>query len=279
MFMAKSAIRGFPAVIFCWVVFASIAADIELIVPEDSSPSLSKYRELGVPDPTRSWTASEYERALRVLDKLPREQLPRASGPSQLLFDRLVLSYRRGFELHDGSDPADDAKELPPPDLPALYSTRIEDSLLFDRELIAIRAETLSRTLETAPNRAELLAQLEGFSNLMKRTTSEAERVRVSEAIRRAEMAAERVSDLVRSQTSELLVLASIPQVTDPGRQLYLDRAQKLIPRLPAFLKAQDALWVANLLKGSAASPANESIAPGLLDLAKALQAAARENT
>jgi len=258
-------------------VLRAAAAGTELIVPEDSSLSISEYGELGVPDPSRPWTSGEYERALRVLEELPRPQLPRASGPSRLLFDRLLLSYRREFELPYGNGSGEGAtEESLPQDLPAVYSPEERDGLLFDKELIAIRAEALSRTLETVPTRAKLLAQVEGFAQMMKRTSSETERVRFSEGMRRAEEAAERVSHLVRSQTSELLVVASIPQVADPARQLLLRKAQVLVPRLPQFLEARDVQWVATLLKGSADSEVNASIGPGLLALAKELEAATK---
>jgi len=257
------------------VLGSATAESTELTVPEDASLSLAAYSELGVPNPNGPWTSSEYERALRVLEGLHRPQLPRASGPSQLLFDRLLLSYRRAFELPYGDGPGEGAREEPPPrDLPDLYSPEDEDGLLFDKELIAIRAETLSRTLETVPTRAKLLAQAEGFANMMKGTTSEAERVRFSEGMRRAEDAAERVSQLVRRQTSDLLVLTAIPQVTDPAREFLLREAQALVPKLPPFLGPRNVQWVVNLLRGSASSEINASIGTALLGLSKELEAA-----
>jgi hypothetical protein len=263
------------ATLVLMVILHSAAADsvsggTEPIIPEDSSLSLAKYAELGVPEPSRPWTASEYEHALAVLARIPRTQLPRASGPSQLLFDRLVLSYNREFELPEGVDDGKDDRA--PPDLPELYAPGKADSLLFDRELVAIRSETLSRTLRTMPSRTKLLIQARDLASMMKNTTSDAERQRFSEAMKKAEDAAEHVSHLVRTQTSELLLLASIPRVTDPARQLLLKRVQHLAPSLPAFLDAQDSRLLVILLKGSAGSRANASISAGLSEIAEKLE-------
>jgi hypothetical protein len=275
----KTAHSAFRLLVLAMVLHATLAsvraAASDLSVAEDSSLPLSAYVDRGVPDPGRAWTASEYEKALRVVQDLPRSQLPRADGPSQPLFDRLLLSYRREFHLLDEGGPSMvSAEKLPPRDLQELYSPRNQDGLLFDKELVAIRAETLARALETLPTRADTMAQVAGFEDLLAGTSSEAERLRLMDEIRRAEEGAQRVSQLVRSQTSDLLVVASIPQVGDAARQLLLLRAEGLVPKTSQFLADQDLQWVATLLKGSADSRTNASIRAGLRDLAEQLEAA-----
>lgn len=248
-------------------------AGTDLTVPGDSSLTLSQYAELGVPDPRNPWTSNEFVHALRVLDEIHRSQLPRASGPSRLLFDRLLLSYRREFELPYGQGLGEEAaSESLPKNLLTLYSTSERDSLLFDEELIAIRAETLARTMETLPTRRSLLSQAEGLANMMTRTDSEAERVRMSEGMRRAEEMAKQVSDMVRDQTSDLIVIASIPEVGDRARELLLRKLQEYSPKLPAFLEDRDLEWVTNFLKTAAGSEVNAVIRSGLLDLARELE-------
>jgi hypothetical protein len=64
----------------------------------DNSLTIGAYRELGVPDPNRQWTITDYTQAHNVLAKLRWEkqyQLPvKDSEKSGLLFDRMVsLDY------------------------------------------------------------------------------------------------------------------------------------------------------------------------------------------
>ena len=138
-------------------VSRAVATDTHFVVPADASLSISRYCDLGIPEPSKPWTAADYLHALRVLGELPRTQLPRASGPSQLMFDRLLISYRNEFDLPDGDGDAKyPAGESTPNNLPILYSPNQQDVFLFDNELIAIRAEELSRTL-AGPTREALL--------------------------------------------------------------------------------------------------------------------------
>ena len=140
------------------LVVGDAAAD--LVVPANESLSAGEYMDLGVADPTRSWTAQEYVGALRVLGALHRPALPRASGESRLLFERLVLSYRNIFLLESEIDQAAALSGAHPPSLHQLYSTTQPDRLFFDTELVSIRAAALDRSLTALTPRDDLRARV-----------------------------------------------------------------------------------------------------------------------
>lgn len=250
--------------------FAPAALAQQVTVPEDSSLTNREYADLGVPDPTSEWTVNEYEEALRIFGELPRSKLPRAgSEHSQLLFDRLLISYERAFDLVYRSVPTDEkALASPPPSLPQLYSTTHEDHLLFDRELVAIRARTLSRSIKTLSTRGQLSALAKQFAQRMEAASSEPDRTRLSDRVQKAEETAARVSSQVKDQASELLAIAGIPEIGVRARQELLESAEELFPHLTEFLSEEDVRWVAALLRGAASPEFNSAIRPGLLKLA-----------
>jgi hypothetical protein len=264
-----------PLVVHAITPFVLPAYAEKLTVPADSSLSSAEYVDLGVPDPRDTWTGNEYEQALRVLSGIPRPQLPRVgSKRSQLVFERLLMTYAREFDLDFDEEHEHVADHTsPPPSLPELYSTTHEDYLLFDKELVAIRCEALARSLNNLPTRAHLSALVNRFAERLETATSEAVRTQMTESARQSEETAEAIADLVKRQTSELLAIAAIPEITDPARQQMLQKAETLLPQLPKHLPANDVRWIANLLRGAASAERNASIRPGLLKLANELDA------
>lgn len=255
------------------LAFAMTALAGQPRVPVDASLTIREYVDLGVPDPTSEWSVNKYERALRALGELPRVQLPRAaSSRSQLLFDRLLMSYGRAFDLAYENGTAGETDRDPPLSLPQLYAITPEDGLLFDRELVAIRAETLSRSVETLSTRADLLALAKRFAERIETASSEADRIQLSTRAARAEETAARVSRQIKEQASELLALAGVPEIGDPARQQLLESAQELFPKLTKFLREEDVRWISTLLRGAGSPDFNVAIRPGLLKLAEELQ-------
>jgi hypothetical protein len=243
-----------------------------LSVPADESLPADEYIRRGVPDPAESWTANDYEQALRALSSMPRRQLPRAgSDRSQLLFDRLLISFAQAFEL-EYEGPIDEEVTLPPPSLQELYSVGNRDDLLFDRESVAIRSEALARSLKTLPDRAELLDLADRSIELMRNASSEAARKRASEGVRQSEESAKHVADLLKQQVVEMLAIAGVPEARDSARQEMLRRAQDLLPQLPRFLSTNDLRWIANVVRGAAGPDINMSIRSGLLQLADQIE-------
>lgn len=255
------------------LAFASAAVAEHVTVPEDASLTIREYEDLGVPDPASEWTVNEYEEALRVLGELPRAKLPRdGSARSQLLFDRLVICYGRAFELSDKSTPTSEGPQgKPAPSLPHLYATSEQDHLLFDRELVVIRARTLARSIKTLPTRREMLELAKQFAQRVEGATSEPDRTRLSVRVQKAEETAAGVSGQVKDQASELLAIAGIPEIGNRARQELLESAEELFPDLPEFLSEDDLRWVVALLRGAATPEFNAGIRPGLEKLADQL--------
>lgn len=256
---------------------AFAAAQDTLRVPEDNSLTTEEYVGLGVPDPRRHWTANDYFQALRVLSRIEPTRLPRArSSRSQLLFDRLLITYGRfpDLEWEEGRriEPEEAAQLLDPP---RLYARDRTSGLLFDKELVAIRSEALESTLTKVSTRSELFALSERYARLVEISESEAERMRMSAGIRSLEHTVQVTARLVKQQAIDLLVIAGIPEVRDSARHQMLLRAEALFPELREFLPDSDLRFLGDLIRGAAGADLNSSIRSGLLKLADELEAAA----
>jgi len=270
-----------PATIATAVALVSIGAAIafssansSLRIAPDDARSVDEYRDLGIPDPSHPWTAEEYVKTLRILGSEAGPRLPRASGPSKPLVDRLLISFRGGFELpaRDTSSQGSPADELPE-DLPALYSPREADGLLFDLELVAIRAAAVERTLDLVQPRSALLDLAQSLAARAQAASSaEAQEEGFAESGRRAEQMAERTSQIVRDLVSDLLRLSAIPQMRDQARKLLLERLEGIVPQLPRYLAPRDGRWMVNMLRGAAASEPNAPIREELRKLAKDME-------
>lgn len=240
-------------------------------IPQDRSLSIEEYMTLGVPDPAREWSATDFEDALRLLEKLQPEQLPRVASPrSQKLFERLLSSHRNEFKLEPSIERGDERGDgLPPQTLSELYSPK--NGLLFARELVAIRAESLNLSLGWLTPTAETRELASQFLSMMEDATSPERRVQLRERVAQAERTGEISARLVRKQVSELLALAALEELGDVARRDLLSHAERSFDQLPRFLSRNDLKWIADLLSGAASMEWNATIARGLYDLGKSL--------
>jgi len=241
-----------------------------LSVPKDSSLSIREYMAKGIPDPSADWTVNQYEKALGTLGGLPRYQLPRmGSDRSSVLFDRLLSCYLKEFELSLGTDSTSHAfVRVSVPSLPDLYSTARNDHLLFDRELIAIRLGNVTRSIGDLAPRSLTEEQAKRYGLRLESASSAQERAQLGASLRRAEQLILQTSELVTDQVSEVIIIASIPEIGELARKELLEGVKYLTPELPRFLLEDDIRWVATLLKAAARSEYNVAISEGLLKLA-----------
>jgi len=238
-------------------------------VPDDRSLSVGDYIELGVADPAREWSATDFEDALRLLETLEPEQLPRVASPrSQRLFERLLSRHRNEFELEPEKRGDVQREGAPPRSLTELYSPQ---GLLFARELVAIRAESLNRSLGWLTPRAETQELASQFLSMMEDATSPERRVQLRERVAQAERTGEISARLVKRQVSELLALAALEELGDVARRDLLSHVERSFDQWPRFLSRSDLRWIADLLSGAASMDWNATIARGLYDLGKAL--------
>jgi len=243
----------------------------ELVVPADGSVSASEYAQLGVPDPDTEWSIEEYHEALQVLAQVPPTKLPRlGSERSGLVFERLLTVHSRtptAETLMAGSWAP--GLEIEGVSLPGLYSTR--DGYLFDRELAAIRSQTLKQTLASVEPPQELEIRAESFTKFASQANTAEERERLRDGARRARDAATQASDLVQRQVVRLMSLLAVPQVSDRARTDIVTSLDGLHDRLAVYLSEDQLSEISALIREAALSPHNHSIKSELEDLRERL--------
>jgi len=246
--------------------------DSRQVVPQDESLSSAAYSEMGLPDPSHEWTANEFDKALGILGKIARQQLPRAgSSRSHAMFNRLLVSFAREFDLDYDRTAGHSTDTTPAQSLPALYAVQRGDGFLFDLELVEIRSQALERSLARLPTRADGEARIRTTLETIEKSNSDTERLDLGQRVKRSEEVIHWTEELVKQNCSDLLVLTAIPELRDVARQRALTRMDSLFPRLPEFLSSDGLRWITALLRGAAESGLNASIRPGLLRLAELL--------
>lgn len=266
-----------PSMVALFVATVPQAADA-LIVPEDESLTLTEYRRLGVPDASQPWSVEQSADALVALASLKRIELPRyRSDRSHLLFERLVMTHTRLSEgTLDTSErrEGEDAPRAPMVSLPVLYSVGKTDQFLFDRELVAIRGAELATSLDIFPSRRKLEDDLEHFRHATADREPEEAQALVAKQMERYDSIARLAAQVIIRQTSNLLLIAAVKDVSPAARSMLAERVDSFVARLLDVLSAEESRWVATMIRGAASSEFNAEIRPQLLSAVQILEKA-----
>lgn len=249
------------------VVLGASKQDNGFVVPDDQSLSVEGYMQQGLPDPAVSWSIAEYAPALKQLAKLPGSQLPRLhSSRSGLVFQRLLITQ---LEVPDLALQGDGAT------LADLYGLNREDNLLFDRELLAIRASRLKAIIAKAPSEDDIHAAERDVSALYERAESQEERSRRAETLQVYSQLLRQSSEMLREGALGILYLLSLEGVSPAARAEAVAELNTLIPLFRGRLLKTDLEAIAQELRGLGRLDRNASIANELGDLAARVEASA----
>lgn len=157
-------------------VTANALAESSFVVPDDRSLSLSGYEARGMPSIGSDWGPKDARSAWKVLGELYREdpaQLPRfQSGQSGPLFDKIL---REAFTIDSmlGDITVGEIDRLQEDDglgaalanrsLVSFYQVREGSDLLFDKELVEIRASAAKSIIDSIKESQESDGDLEAL--------------------------------------------------------------------------------------------------------------------
>ncbi len=247
----------------CLVFLCGAARQQDLWVPPDESLLVQEYVQLGVPEPTKPWSASEYRSAVDVLATVSPFALPRlGSAKSGDLFDQLIASY--AFF---------DSVVEPEPRLGSLYGPSRPDGLLFDRELVAIHALRLGAVGERSPTISELAGWAENSEQLARDATLDEARVRHAKTAGQFLSSSSLFSAALVEETQALLALTRIRALGDAARQQVLTAFAPLVAAYHERVVSADLEVVAEAFRSAAQLDCNAGIAVPLEELARAVEA------
>jgi hypothetical protein len=258
---------------------AEEAGQIALAIPLDASLMTAGYLDLGVPEPSREWSAREFGSVLRILRRLGRNKLPRhGSSKSGPIFERLLITHSNWPDLvSDASFNNKTQKrdnEFPVSPLPGIYEISARDRLLFDRELLEIRAAIVERSLGMLETREALERKVKEISWQLVPGISGPEWQSRAHQIRGYEKLMKDSSAALQEQLSALLNLASLPEIDAKTRKILGEKVESFAQPSSKILSEGDRAWITALLKAVAQLEFNEPIRVGLLDAAAVMGSA-----
>ncbi len=247
-------------------------ASLRLQVPEDDSLLVGEYRKRGIPDPSVNWSKEQYVTTLRLLESLERKELPRAgSDRSGILFERLVKSH---LEVPSIATEREGVRNLGD-----LYAASDGDNLLFDRELVAIRAAELNQLLANSPTRAELRDTAREAAALYRESAHRPELAeeirapgRLATQLREYDELLQHSSNALRKDASRLLYLATLADLTSQARYELITHLQEATPQLRRRLVVDDQAWMATEVRGLGRLHFNSAIQQELDGIASLLE-------
>ncbi len=239
-------------------------------VPVDKSLRIGEYEALGVPDPRTSWTIDQYISALRSLGSIERAKLPRVgSDRSGLLFERLVITHLSVPEIVV-SRTAVTGKAVPT--FPALYSAEAEDRLLFDRELVAIRAAELKAMISDAPTQVDVAEGERVAAKLYEASEGQQRRQHAQQLLDYAQVL-QQSSEALRVRFGRLLYLGSFPKLQDGARADLVTALSESVSVAEGRMTAADRRMLAVEITALGRLEWNSSIRDALMQSASVLKA------
>ena len=183
---------------------ACSATGEELEVPEDRSA------ELAIAVRCDPGSAASRLNAIKLLEQMPREQLPRSDSPASGELFACLIGGPAGTHIEEWDAPADDfvAQLEIVPALDRLYGASTTDGWLFDREIIAIHALAAARTA------GDLRASQEGNS-----------------AAANASLVGE-VQHAIARHLSIVIQVAALSSSTCRSKAFALDQLQEFAPQM-----------------------------------------------
>lgn len=154
-----------------------------------------------------------------------------------------------------------------------LYGLNREDDLLFDRELVAIRASRLKALLAGAPTANDIRAGERDVSALYQRAESQVERNRGADTLRVYSQLLRQSSEVLRESALSVTYLLSLKELSPAAREDAVADLKALIARFKGRLVDADLEAIAQELRGLGRLGPNDSISNELRDLATKVEA------